>query len=261
MIYFAHTDFYKYALFSLKEKKEYFNKKKIITEMFHDLITLTKGKIIIPTYTYDFPKTGKFDYLKDISQVGVFSEFFRIKYKKNRTKTPIFSTCSSDKDLIFYNKKNDFDPFGKNSEFDYLVKNNGKIINFGANFAPTFIMYIERSFSGGALYRYKKKFNGKIYDNNKFSSCILKYEVRPLSINIEYDLEKIKRNLLKYKILKTKKTNNGFEYEEIDAKNFLNYGLLKLKKDPYFFLKKKSINMLKIKKKYNLKKLTIKEFE
>ena len=29
MIYFAHTDFYKYALFSLKEKKEYFNKKKL----------------------------------------------------------------------------------------------------------------------------------------------------------------------------------------------------------------------------------------
>ena len=29
MIYFVHTDFYKYALFFLKTKKNYFNKKKL----------------------------------------------------------------------------------------------------------------------------------------------------------------------------------------------------------------------------------------
>ena len=105
MIYFAHTDLYKYALFILKEKKKSFDKKKIILEMWRDLINLTKGKIIIPTYNYDFPNTGKFDYRKDTSQVGVFSEFFRKKYKKNRTKTPMFSTCTADKDLKFYKKK------------------------------------------------------------------------------------------------------------------------------------------------------------
>jgi aminoglycoside 3-N-acetyltransferase len=259
MIYFVHTDFYKYALFFLKTKKNYFNKKKIMTDMCQNLIKLTKGKIIIPTYNYDFPKTKKFDYHRDKSQVGVFSEFFRKKYKNNRTKTPMFSTCTADKNLIFYNKQKEFDPCGKDSEFDYLAKNKGKIIFFGADFAPSFIMYIERCSSNGALYRYKKEFNGRTYNNGKYTSCCLKYEVRPLSINIEYDLIKIKKDLLKFKILKNNKANNGFVYEEIDAKKFLKYGLEKLKKNPYFFLTKKTINMLKIKKKYNFKKITNKD--
>jgi len=261
MIYFAHTDFYKYALFYLKKKKNKLIKKKILFEMLQDLITLSNRKLIIPTYNYDFPKTKKFDYMNDKSQVGVFSEYFRKKFNKNRTKTPMFSTCTTINDLIFYKKINHFDPFGDDSEYDYLVKNKGKIINFGSDFAPSFIMFIERSFSNGASYRYIKQFKGKTYSKDKFIDCNLNFEVRPLSINIEYDLTKIKRNLFQSKILKNKRTKSGFLYEEIDANKFLNFGLKKLTKNPYFFLKKKTITMLKIQKKSILKKFLIKEFE
>jgi len=259
MVYFAHTDFYKYALFYLKKK--IFKKDKILSEMLHDLITLTNGKLIIPTYNYDFPKTKKFDYKNDKSQVGVFSEYFRKKYNKSRTSTPMFSTCTTIKDLISHSKKKYFDPFGSDSEYDYLAKNKGKIINFGSDFAPSFIMFIERSFYNGAPYRYEKKFTGKTYSNNKFINCTLNFEVRPLSINIEYDLIKIKKKLFQYKILKNKKTKSGFLYEEIDANKFLNFGLKQLKNNPYFFLKKNTFNMLKKQKKNMIKKFLIKEFE
>ena len=33
----------------------------------------------------------------------------------------------------------------KNSTFDFLAKNGGKIVTFGANFAPSFIMYVSYS--------------------------------------------------------------------------------------------------------------------
>ena len=61
--------------------------------------------------------------------------------------------------------------------------------------------------------------------------------------------------------MKIKKTSNNFTYEEIDAKQFLNFGLKNLKKNPYFFLKKNTINELKKKKLFRFKKFKIKEFE
>ena len=84
------------------------------------------------------------------------------------------------------------DPFGKNSDFNFLKENNGKLINFGSNFAPTYIIFIERSIPGGPLYRYEKIFNGKILNKEKESKISLIYIVRPKGINISYNLKKLK---------------------------------------------------------------------
>lgn len=260
MTYFAHTDFYNYYLKEIKKNNKQTNQEKILKKMFEELMNISKNDLIIPTYNFDFVKTKKFNFKKDRSYVGSFSEMFRNKFKKNRTLTPMFSTCRSISKINFY-KNNYFDPFGKHSEFNYLVKKKGKILNFGAEFAPSFIMFIERSIKHGALYRYGKFFIGKTFKKGKYTKCKLYFEVRPKQINIEYDLKKLKKNLLRLKIMKIKKTSNNFTYEEIDAKQFLSFGLKNLKKNPYFFLKKNTINELKKKKLFHFKKFKIKEFE
>ena len=260
MTYFAHTDFYNYFLKKIKKNTKQLSQKKVLKDMFKEIMKVSKNDLLVPTYNFDFVKTKKFNFKKDNSHVGTFSEMFRKKYINNRTLTPMFPTCGSLKKYNFY-KNNYFDPFGKKSEFDYLVKKNGKIINFGAKFAPSFIMFIERSNKNGALYRYGKLFNGKTFKNGKYIKCKLYFEVRPKKIIIEYDLKKLKKDLLRLKIMEIKRTSDNFTYEEIDAKQFLNYGLKNLKKNPYFFLKIKTINELKKRKLFHFKKFKIEEFE
>ena len=229
--------------------------------MLNELLVVSKKRLLVPTYNYNFPKDKIYNIQKDPSQVGTFSEMFRKKYLKSRSTTPMFSTCSTIKNLNFNLNKTFFDPFSLNSEFNYLVQNKGKILNFGSQFAPTFIMYIERASKDGALYRYGKFFKGKIYFKKKYITCKLYFEVRPLSIDIQYDLNKIKKLLIKSKILIKKKTPSNFTYEEIDAKKFLTFSLKKLKKNPYFFLKKSTILALKKKRLLNFKKLKREKFE
>lgn len=228
--------------------------------MYIEIINSTNKKIIIPTYNYNFPKTKKFDYKKDESQVGTFSNYFYKKFVSFRTKVPIFSTCNNFK-YNFYNTMELLDPFGTNSEFDYIYKNNGKIINFGSSFAPTFIIYIERSLINGVFYRYSKYFTGKTIYKNKLINTTLYYEVRPKGLKIEYDLNKIKKILLKKSILKIKKNNHGFIFEEINAKKFKDLIVKKLKLNPYYLLNNATIENLKKKKLYNYKKFTIDQFE
>ena len=93
---YIHTDLFSYYAYQLKYHKN-LNIKKALDLMLSDLSKISKNKFIIPTYNYSFPKSKKYDVLRDKSEVGYFSEYFRKLYKKNRTSMPIFSDCSSKK--------------------------------------------------------------------------------------------------------------------------------------------------------------------
>jgi len=229
--------------------------------MLNELKEITNNNLIIPTYNYDFGKKRVFDLYKDKSHAGAFSEFFRKKFIKNRTKIPFFSSCSTIRMPYNSIKNKIIDPFGKNSDFNFLKENNGKLINFGSNFAPTYIIFIERSIPGGPLYRYEKIFNGKILNKEKESKISLIYIVRPKGINISYNLKKIKNDLIKENILKVKKTENNFTYEECDAKDFFYFSLQKIKKNPFYFLSEKTVNFLNSKKILKKGRVKIENFE
>ena len=109
--------------------------------------------------------------------------------------------------------------------------------------------------------RYEKIFNGKILNKEKESKISLIYIVRPKGINISYNLKKIKNDLIKENILKVKKTENNFIYEECDAKDFFYFFLKKLKKNPFYFLSEKTVNFLNSKKIVNKGRVKIENFE
>lgn len=234
---FVHTDYYRFYLFQFKINKIKSHKK--VKNLMLNEIKMISKKMIFPTYNYDFGKNKIFSFHKDKSQVGSFSEYIRKKFINKRNLVPMFSSCS-----FFKRKSIDFsspvDPFGKESDFDLLKKNKGKIIFFGSDFAPTYIIFIEKNIPGGVPYRFNKFFKGKIKLNSKIINCELIHYARPKKINIKYDLKKILKNLKKDSLIKVKKTKSGFNYLELDALKFYNWSKSKLSKNIYYFLTKKS---------------------
>ena len=109
--------------------------------MLDELLELTNKFLIIPTYNYDFGKKI-YNIYKDKSQVGSFSEYFRKKFKKNRTQVPFYSDCSNQNLNNYFIKKDLITPFGKIQSlicYTQIKKNSF----FGWDFSPTYIHFIE----------------------------------------------------------------------------------------------------------------------
>ena len=143
---------------------------------------------------------------------------------------------------INYNKT--FDIFGKNSDFGLLHKHDGKIILFECPFIPTFIIYIENMMSNKIRYRYYKYFNGLLINKKKKIDVNIKYFVQPRKIKINYDLKKIRNDLIRNTILAVKKYD-FYSYDEINTKKFFIFVKKKLYKDDMYLLKKSTKNLLR----------------
>ena len=241
---YIHTDYYNFLF-----KTSFYNSKKInlkngLNLMEKELLKLGSKKIIIPTYNYDFVKEKIFNIEKDKSQSGSFTEYFRKKYKHNRTNIPIYSSCSNYKITNFQNEKKIIDVLGEDSDFNYLIKNNGNIIHFECNFGSTFMIFIEKLNFKKIIYRYTKRINGVSIEENKKKKISIDLFVRPRKLNISYDLNKVKADLLKNKILKQKKIGI-FDYYVYNSTKFFEFCSYKLNKDNLYFIDKKSKNELK----------------
>lgn len=239
--FYIHSDFFKYFFF-LQKKIHKITINKACKIMHKELLEISNNRIIVPTFNYNFPKTKKYNYFTDKSQVGFFSEYFRKLYKKNRTYVPMFSECSNIKIKKYYSKK--INIFGKKSLYHDLSKNNSKLVFFGAEFAPSYIMYIENLYKKKINYRKIKRFHGNIVFGNSKKNVSIIYNCRPLGINFSYDLKKIELDLKKNSILLNKKTKLGFTYKILNIRQFKKFCLKKLKIDKYYFLKKHTKNKI-----------------
>ena len=247
MIYYIHSDFTSYLklekiqkIYKQNESTNFINIS--LNRMSADVENLFGTNYILPTYNYDFPKSKIFDINKDVSQTGVFTEFCRKKTFFFRSNIPIFSSISRNKNLIINNSNKTINPFDKNSEWENLYLNKGKIINFGSLFSPTYIHYIEHKFQDNIHYRYFKKFNGKIKtSSNSKKSIELRFMVRARNIKEPlYDLKKIRNELIVEGILKSYIFEKSLKYDVTDARDFSDYAISKMKKDKMYFLTKKS---------------------
>jgi len=167
---------------------------------FEALIDLVgdEGTIIVPTFTYSFIKTKKFDVQNSKSEVGTFSEKFRKLSNIVRSKNPIFNVVSIGKksNQIQLSSKNS--SFGKNSVFDLLYKYNAKIFCIGCSFSRiTFVHYVEESLK--VNYRYHKIFKGEIIENGEKNEIFTDYYVRDLEFDTICNLTKLKKFMINNK--------------------------------------------------------------
>lgn len=175
-------------------------------EFLEELVSILKelvgneGTLIMPTFSYSFCKNEVFDINKSSSTVGLLTEWFRKDVEVKRTHHPIFSFAVWGKMQEEYLDIGP-DAFGLDSVYGKMIRDNGKILMFGANKGYTFHYLAEEHVR--VPYRFFKVFEGEIVDekgNKKYSS--VPYFVRNLDIKSEFDEEKLADFLLKKHIQK-----------------------------------------------------------
>lgn len=123
------------------------------------------GTLVVPTFTYSFPRRQVFDPLESASGMGSFAEWLRLHPDARRSIDPCYSVAavgSRAEALTAHAPENSFAPdgfFGRFLEVDGVVLN----LNFDAG--STFLHYLEREFH--VPYRFDKTFEGHIRENGK----------------------------------------------------------------------------------------------
>ena len=194
------------------------------------------GTLLIPTFTYKFCQNALYDKKGSKCEVGVLGEYFRVCDGVLRTDNPIFNFAVLGKNAKSYNMTHS-SCFGENSSFEWLVKNNAKIVAFGSTNMGTYTLahYSEEFLE--VPYRYFKDFNGTVIDENGTSKdCSIKYFVRKLDERSILSVEKTKNLLLKEGVLKTAKLGGG-EIGVMPAKELFEVTLECIKKNFFLLLR------------------------
>jgi aminoglycoside N3'-acetyltransferase len=205
-----------------------------------------------PTFNYEFPKTKLLDIQQSKSQIGPFSEYFRLNKASWRTEVPIFNVSGTKAIPHIHEGETTLLPFGEKSIFAKLVEEKGSLLFYGAKLPSiTFIHYIEHVF-GPPIYRYNKDFLGTIKNKENIKNIEITLYVRPWEMNLEYDWDKIYSDLEKAFLIKKV---SGMEFNNIfciSAKDLYDFWGEQLKKDPFYFLDKLSLEWVsKLYKKLN----------
>ena len=153
----------------------------------------------LPTFNYDFCRTGTFDVRKDKSQVGPISEYFRTNSSEWRTSIPVFSfSGTGNLPITGIESKEQYDPFGEQSLFAKADGLDGSILWYGAPLSSTTIIHYLERISKGAPYRYDKVFHGTVLSDGEMvaDQIRLSYHVRPMGLALEYDWIKIEKDLV-----------------------------------------------------------------
>jgi aminoglycoside 3-N-acetyltransferase len=197
---------------------------------------MPNGTILVPTFTYSFCKTGKFNKFKSPSELGIFTEYFRKKKNHLRSNHPIFSFSIKGKLKNAISSNNSLSATGKGSVFEKLFYLDAKILFFGISLIKscTFLHFIEQSV--GVPYRYSKYFKKKNSSKKKiefYVRKIKKYKFYPLKESSIIEKDLIKNNIY------TKTTLIKEIIAVSDCKSLFFFVKKKLQKNKYYIIGKK----------------------
>ena len=145
----------------------------------------------VPSFNYDFGKSGLFDVKESPSQLGPIPERFRTTHAEWRTPIPIFSITG-----LGHSPQPrwgpETDPFGEDSIFAELVRQDGVVLYYGETFHYNTLVHYSERVSGGPVYRYDKLFPGRVIlaDGTSVEGT-LDYHVRPLGTGLDYDWDRL----------------------------------------------------------------------
>jgi len=137
------------------------------------------GTLIVPTFTYSFPKNEVFDPDLTHGNCGVFSEWIRKCPDARRTSHPCISVAAIGARSKEITRDVPRNGYAAGSFFDRFFKANGKICNMNFDAASTFVHYVERC--EGVPYRFDKTFNGNLCQAGRVIPTSCTIAVRYLS--------------------------------------------------------------------------------
>ena len=153
------------------------------------------GTIVMPTFNWDYCKTGIFNVTKTPSQVGVLTEFFRKQHGVFRSLTPpwcTFAIWGKNADKIATIRG--ISAFGPDGITQYLYDHNAKYILIGCPFddAVIHIHWLEEQFE--VPYRFWKRFIGTVESPTGINTNISYMYARYIDINVRIDSTPIVRD-------------------------------------------------------------------
>jgi aminoglycoside N3'-acetyltransferase len=195
----------------------------------------TDGRtLLIPTFNYDFGKTGVLDIVRSESQLGPVTERFRTSAAEWRTPVPIFPVAGIGvKPGQTWGE--DTDPFGADSVFAELIANDGVILYYGDTFDSNTLVHQAERIHGGPVYRYDKVFPGSVVhaDGSREEGTLL-YHVRPLGTGLDYDWPRLQDEALEAGVCR--KLDGSPEVLAASARGLHDLWVSDMKRDPFALL-------------------------
>ena len=199
---------------------------------FHEVKThLSKGTILVPSFTYSATKGELFDVLRTPSDVGLFSEKFRLLDGVVRSHHPIFSICALGKSSPYFTSGILEDCFGEGTFFDRLYRKNVKIITLGCALERiTFVHFVEQKLN--IPYRYLKTFAAQVLHAEIQKNFEVSYFVRDLKIDTKLNLSPLQCEALRQNKIVIKPFGR-FKARNISSKDFFQIASQLLTEDQY----------------------------
>lgn len=119
-----------------------------------------EGTLVVPTFTYSFPRREVFDPVLSASRMGTFAEWIRRHPKARRSLDPCYSVAALGGRAEELTENAPENSFGPGCFFDRFMKAGGRIFNLNFDAGSTFVHYVERELR--VPYRFDKTFEGEI---------------------------------------------------------------------------------------------------
>lgn len=129
--------------------------------LFHDAIRERigpGGTLVVPTFTYSFPRREIYDPLNSASRMGLLAEWIRRRPDARRSLDPCYSVAAVGAHAERLTGAATENSFGPGSFFHRFLESGGKILNLNFDAGSTFIHYVERELA--VPYRFDKTFTG-----------------------------------------------------------------------------------------------------
>jgi aminoglycoside 3-N-acetyltransferase len=192
-----------------------------------------EGTQIVPTFSYSFCKNELFDVTDTPSTVGILTEQFRKLAGVYRSQDAIFSVAALGPESGYFTEVGN-NCFGENSVFEKLFQRNARLVFLGKRFDITFMHFAEQCL--GVSYRFLKRFPGQSRIGGELRDAEYFYNVRDLSRNVLYDLEKIASYLKQAAVLREAPLGHS-RVRTVSARDAFNVLTTGLQRDPNLLLK------------------------
>jgi aminoglycoside 3-N-acetyltransferase len=118
------------------------------------------GTVVVPTFTYSFPRRQVFAPDETVSEMGLFAEWIRMHPSSIRSCDPSYSIAAIGHKAEMLTQNSPENSFAPDGFFGRFLAENGVVMNMNFDSGSTFIHYLERN--SKVPYRFDKTFEGYI---------------------------------------------------------------------------------------------------
>lgn len=196
-----------------------------------------EGKtIVMPTFCWEFCRTGEFDYENSRSPQGVLTEQFRLLEGTSRTQHPInnYSVIGRGSQPLLDCKSNECS-WSQSNLAGTLITENFFCVTIGLPWGNAFTPIHFAEYAVHVPYRYKKIFNGTYTRNGESTTTSETLFVQPFSTKIKWNPSRV-RDVARNRNMVSEFSNSKIFVEGASTGNIVDVATELLEQDIYCFV-------------------------